>query len=276
MKEYATNLVDCYFINKDSGFVVGGSPNAIFNPNSGTTKMVILFTSDGGETWVNRFTSDTTPEWGWKIVFPTSEIGYVSVENFFEASVIKTVDGGVTWTKYPVNITDLNDLEGIGFITATTGWVAARENELFTTDGGKNWEPFNIGEQINRFQFFGDSLGYASGRTIYKYKKQPTTEVKIDYTPPQSFFLSQNYPNPFNPSTTIEYTLPEPGRVLVRIYDGLGQVFRTILDTEQSAGRHSVVWDGKDANGISVSSGHYIYRIDSGNNAESKMMILLK
>ena len=54
MSRFATTLVDCYFVNKDSGFVVGGSPNALFNAKSGTTKIVILFTSDGGSSWVTR------------------------------------------------------------------------------------------------------------------------------------------------------------------------------------------------------------------------------
>lgn len=276
MKDYATNLIDCYFINKDSGFVVGGSPNAIFDPMDGTTKAVILFTSDGGTTWVNRYTSSIQPEWGWKINFPSSDTGYVSVENFFSASVVKTVDGGVTWTNLLLNIRDMADLEGIGFVNGTTGWACARENERITTNGGQTWSPVDIGKQINRFQFFGDTLGYASGNTIYKYIKQSPSEVKQKIEFPKTFFLSQNYPNPFNPSTTIEYTLPQAGRVMVRIYDGLGQEFRTILDTEQSSGKHSVVWDGKDADEHTVSSGPYIYRIDSGDNAESKMMILLK
>ena len=134
----------------------------------------------------------------------------------------------------------------------------------------------DIGSQINRFQFFGDTLGYASGQTVYKYSKQSTTFVNETKIQPKSFFLSQNYPNPFNPSTTIEYTIPKADNVLVRIYDGLGQELRTILNEYQPAGVHTVQWDGKDANGNIVSSGLYIYRIDAGNNAESKMMLMLK
>ncbi|HKI77336.1 MAG TPA: YCF48-related protein [Ignavibacteriaceae bacterium] len=279
MSSYATNLIDIYFINKDSGFVVGGSPNAIFNPNNGTTKVVVLYTSNGGSTWSTKYTGQTTPEWGWKIDFPTTLTGYVSIENFNEGSILKTIDGGKTWSKYNVPI--LKDLEGIGFINETDGWIGTRQTGKnayagITNDGGQSWQPDNFGKSLNRFQFFGDSIAYASGITIYKYTKQITTEIKKEDTTPKSFFLSQNYPNPFNPSTTIEYTLPKSENVIVRIYDGLGKELRTILSEFQSAGKHTVKWDGKDANGNIVSSGFYIYRIDAGNNAESKMMLLLK
>jgi len=274
MSSYATNLIDCYFVNKDSGFVVGGSPNAVFNPNTGTTKVVVLYTADGGNTWVTRYTGTNTPEWGWKINFPTPMTGYVSVENFNSASVVKTTDGGLSWIQK--NISGIDDLEGIGFINQNTGWTAARATEKFTADGGDIWQTVDIGEQINRFQFFGDTLGYASGQTVYKYSKQNATAVKETKTQPKHFFLSQNYPNPFNPSTTIEYTLPEPAQVTIRIYDGLGKELRTILDAYQTSGTHKVKWDGKDSNGILVASGFYIYRIDAGGKAESKMMVLMK
>ncbi len=279
MSSYATNLIDIYFINKDSGFVVGGSPNAIFDPSTGTTKAVVLFTTNGGNSWFTRYTGQTTPEWGWKINFPIPLVGFVSVENFNAGSILKTTDGGQSWNKYDVPI--LNDLEGIGFINLSTGWVGTRQTgkNIFagrTDNGGLTWKSDTLGNSLNRFQFFGDSIAYASGITIYKYTKENPTDVKaINYTL-QSFFLSQNYPNPFNPSTTIEYSIPTSERVLIRIYDGLGKELRTILDKEQSSGKHTVVWDGKDTNGNLVSSGIYIYRIDAGGKAESKMMVMVK
>jgi len=279
MSNYATNLIDCYFINKDSGFVVGGSPNAIFNGGQGTTKAVVLYTTNGGNTWLTRYTGQTTSEWGWKINFPTPLVGYVSVENFNAGSILKTIDGGKTWNKYVVS--NLHDLEGIGFINETTGWVGTRQTgkNMFaarTDNGGISWQSDTLGRSLNRFLFFGDSIAYASGITIYKYTKETASGIKEENYTPKSFFLSQNYPNPFNPSTTIEYTLPKSEKVTIRIYDGLGKELGTILDEYQSGGTHKVKWDGKDANGILAASGFYIYRIDAGGKAESKMMVLMK
>lgn len=279
MSSYATDLVDIYFINKDSGFVTGGSPNAVFDPNNGTTKAVVLYTSDGGATWITRYTGQTTPEWGWKINFPTPMVGYVSVENFNAGSILKTTDGGISWNKFDVPI--LHDLEGIGFINETTGWVGTRQTgkNMFaarSNDGGLTWQADSLGKSLNRFQFFGDSIAYASGITIYKYNKKSSGNINNGNYQSASFFHSQNYPNPFNSFTTIEYTLPEAENVTIRLYDGLGRELRTILDEYQSAGTHTIRWDARDARGVLVSSGFYIYRIDAGGKAESKMMVFVK
>ncbi|MEJ2618507.1 MAG: T9SS type A sorting domain-containing protein, partial [Ignavibacteriaceae bacterium] len=92
----------------------------------------------------------------------------------------------------------------------------------------------------------------------------------------KSLLLSQNYPNPFNPKTTIEYILTEPSNVLIRIYDGLGKELLTLINTYQTSGKHFVKWYGKDRKGNEVSSGVYIYRIDTGKFSDSKIMLLIK
>ena len=271
MSQYAGNLIDIYFLNSDSGFVVGGTPakQILFD-----TMPIVLFTGDGGKTWEVRYSGNNVGEWGWKIVFPTKNISYVSLENLNEARIIKTIDGGNTWSEIPVN--DLSDLEGIGFYSENIGWVAARQEEKITLDGGITWQQTDIGEQINRFQFFGDTLAYAAGVTIYKLTKSVVTDITDMKIINKNFFLLQNYPNPFNPSTNITFSLPNSANVRLKIYNGLGQSVKVLLNEFMHSGKHTVPWDGKDENGNIVSSGFYIYRIDAGNNAQSKMMILLK
>lgn len=72
---------------------------------------------------------------------------------------------------------------------------------------------------------------------------------------PSRYNLTQNYPNPFNPSTTIKYDIAKTGKVSLRIYNTLGQEVRTLVNKHQAAGYHSVVWDGKNNEGKTVSSG---------------------
>ncbi len=80
---------------------------------------------------------------------------------------------------------------------------------------------------------------------------------------PTNLELLPSYPNPFNNSTTLEYQLPEPSRVTVRVYDVLGRLVRsfTPIDQDQSPGK--VTWDGTDGRGISVASGVYYFRVDA-------------
>ena len=93
---------------------------------------------------------------------------------------------------------------------------------------------------------------------------------------PRSFSLKQNYPNPFNPETVIEYNLPKGCRVEIDVYNILGQKVRTLLEEHQNAGRHRVLWDGRDEKGKEVSSGIYLYRIKASEFSQTKKMVLLR
>jgi hypothetical protein len=97
-------------------------------------------------------------------------------------------------------------------------------------------------------------------------------EIKI----PDSFSLEQNYPNPFNPSTRIIYNLPNSCQVSLKIYRIEGELIRTIKDEYQSAGRHEVLWDGKNEQGAAVSSGVYFYTLYADEFVKARKMVLLK
>ncbi len=93
---------------------------------------------------------------------------------------------------------------------------------------------------------------------------------------PDRFRLEPNYPNPFNPVTTISYSLEERSHVVIAVYNLLGQKVVTLVDNEISAGEHFVQWDGRDETGQPVSTGVYLYRIESEQFSASRKMVLLK
>ncbi|MCB2229843.1 T9SS type A sorting domain-containing protein [bacterium] len=93
---------------------------------------------------------------------------------------------------------------------------------------------------------------------------------------PSALTLSQNYPNPFNPTTTIAYSLPKHSRVLIQVFNVMGQSVRTLVDEEKAPGAYQVTWDGLNDNGHAVGSGVYLYRITSDDFAKGKKMLLLK
>jgi hypothetical protein len=96
-------------------------------------------------------------------------------------------------------------------------------------------------------------------------------EVEIGLAP-REFTLSQNYPNPFNPSTTIEFTIPEDGRVRLDIYDMKGQMVAALVNEERRAGvYHQVVF-----NAGSLSTGTYIAHLQFGGTATLRKLLLIK
>ena len=88
---------------------------------------------------------------------------------------------------------------------------------------------------------------------------------------PLAYSLSQNYPNPFNPSTTIDYNLPEDSRVIIKIYNILGEEVTTLVNETEKEGKYSVTF-----NGDGYSSGIYIYEMRAGNFISRSKMMLIK
>jgi len=169
-------LVDCYFFNDQTGFVVGGKSSE----NYYEAKTVILFTTNGGESWKENYVGQVSGEICWKIYFVDSMIGFVSVESFNKSSnklsYLKTIDGGLTWKEYSFIIQPGYEALSIIFIDEKTGWVGGMRNledgsvsgeSYTTTDNGSNWKPnFNY-LNVNRFKFMNNNI-YASGKSFYK------------------------------------------------------------------------------------------------------------
>jgi len=87
---------------------------------------------------------------------------------------------------------------------------------------------------------------------------------------PSSFILS-NYPNPFNATTTISFNLQHESRILLNVFDLTGRSVATLANGMIYAGLHQVQF-----NAGALPSGIYIYRLTSGNNSQSRKLVLLK
>ncbi|MCK6560023.1 T9SS type A sorting domain-containing protein [bacterium] len=96
-------------------------------------------------------------------------------------------------------------------------------------------------------------------------ESQPSAEI------PKAYALHQNHPNPFNPSTTIEFALPKASLVTLKIYDLLGKEVATLVAEKLPAGRHQRVWEAKG-----LASGVYLYRLEAGEFAQVRKLILLQ
>ena len=77
---------------------------------------------------------------------------------------------------------------------------------------------------------------------------------------PKSYDLDNCYPNPFNPSTQISYSIAEPSKLSLVIYDVLGREIATLAKGNEQAGRYTVTWNSQSS-GLPVSSGIYFARL---------------
>ncbi|MCC7429851.1 T9SS type A sorting domain-containing protein [bacterium] len=102
------------------------------------------------------------------------------------------------------------------------------------------------------------------------------SSVSDDSNVPKEFSLKQNYPNPFNPTTTISYDLKNETFVKLNVYDVKGKLVKILVNKVENASSHSVVWDGTDNSGKSVSNGIYFCKMEANDFTQTQKMILLK
>jgi photosystem II stability/assembly factor-like uncharacterized protein len=292
MRPWADVLIDTYFTSPDRGWVVGGK-TAQPVPTRNNVKPVVLFTEDGGETWVNRVANIQNEfplgEWGWKIQFLNDQVGFVSLENFNAGAILKTTDSGLTWTRHVINDPQRNaNLEGIGFVDENHGWVGGwgdadflRRSSSETFDGGLTWRDANeIGKAINRFRFFGNpvSVGYASGQTVYQYSSAPVPAAvaALAVAPRRGQVFDDLEPLEAVGQTSMTIAVPaKASRLTVRIWDRFGDQARTLVDeANPSSGSRTLVWDRTDDAGQLLPSGYFIWRVTVDQTSESRLVFL--
>lgn len=165
-----------------------------------------------------------------------------------------------------LDLTDPNNIQEVGFYDTFPG----SSSSLFEGAWGA-------------FPFFdsGKVLISDISTGLYLVKFTPlSTGIAESAGSPDAFVLKQNYPNPFNPSTVIAYELPQKADVQLSVFNLIGQEVRNLIDEQESAGKKSVTWDGKDASGRMVPAGVYYFKMTAKGNdiefAEIKKGILIK
>ena len=141
------------------------------------------------------------------------------------------------------------------------------ERAIYRRSVGTGWIELPSITQGNRVMAYTEKMGYFS------------IGPKTSLVPGQTA-LQQNYPNPFNPVTTLEYDLGFVDgpyqKVSMTIYDILGRNVKTLVNEQQSIGRYRLKWNGKDQNGVNVSSGIYFVHLltDMGRSQTKKIMLV--
>ncbi|GAB1366583.1 hypothetical protein MASR1M36_14540 [Candidatus Cloacimonadaceae bacterium] len=174
------------------------------------------------------------------------------------------------------------------------GMISSPEGFVLSYDG--NNLPMDYAYQVEAGQTMLFTLSYTAGSTVSSFTTEllistndpntPNLSIPISLTSgsdgedpgisPVITALDNNFPNPFNPETTIRYSLKEAGQVKINIFNMKGQMIRSLLNENKSAGNHRVIWNGKDDRGSNVSSGIYFYRMEATNYSATKKMMLMK
>lgn len=170
-------------------------------------------------------------------------------------------------------------------------WITATEtnNMGFAIEkrSNDNWKQIGfvtgLGTTTETHNYLFTDSEVINGKNIYRLKQIDfdgsivySNEIEIDLNLPTQYTLEQNYPNPFNPSTTINFSLPVDARITIKVFSTLGELIRTITDSNFGAGYHTINFQAED-----LVSGLYIYSIDAAGADNSsyrsvKKMMLIK
>jgi dienelactone hydrolase len=134
---------------------------------------------------------------------------------------------------------------------------------------GYNWTE-NLYRKFNNETNFIKEEG-TTVKDILQHINPITSVGKNETINPNNYLLEQNYPNPFNPSTTICFALPGQSDVRLSVYNVLGEEVSQLIYNKMSAGYHKV-----NFNGSKLSSGMYLYKMQTKNFSAIKKMLLIK
>lgn len=306
-----TTLLNLFGLASAADGASGNTPVTNLQGQTGTLTEGMLFTSSTqpNNTWIDIY----TPNGNGTVSFIESTVGNVGVQGSgsnsqktmcFSYALAKLTDATFPSTRenlidkileffdvvVPVelisfNATVDNDVVNLSWETATelnnqgfevqkryehTGYISVG----FVEGHGTTTEKQNYSFQERNLQ---------EGKIFYRLRQidfdgtfDYSNEIEVVVNLPVEFKLQQNYPNPFNPSTKIAFSIPSDSKVVISLYNIIGQKVMDITNKEYQTGRHEIVFNG---NGLT--SGTYIYKITvNSNSGESysaiRKMVLIK
>jgi hypothetical protein len=122
------------------------------------------------------------------------------------------------------------------------------------------WRVRSLGQVEQQHSDWSEVMSFTTG-----------VRTSVEEVVPTDYSLDQNFPNPFNPTTTITYSLPQSGIVTLNVYDITGKFVTTLVDGVKGVGTHTVQFEGS-----SLSSGMYVYTLQTDGFRQTRQMMLVK
>jgi len=200
-----------------------------------------------------------------------------SAGKYFDGGNVKiSEDNGQTWSL----IRPAFDYPGDSVVALTEPGYGAQSGDWTYAEFDLN---SYLGKEIKiRFHFGSDFENNRPGWYLDNIAIKPQLITAVNENKnsnlnlPLNYSLSQNYPNPFNANTSFTFSLPKEERVILKIYNIVGQEIILLVDEVRPAGKHVVNWDGTDASGLPISSGIYLSQIRIGEFEKTKKMVLIR
>lgn len=233
----------------------------------------IYRSSDHGAVWNPVVTSNTTIK---AFAVTPAQGGDINIFAGTLDGVFLSTDKGAKWTTINngLSYTNVNGLARSG----NTIFAATENGGVFMTNNdGTLWSDINTGLPAStsvRAIIVDENWIYiaTSSGTVWKRNiSEVTSFERRSENVPASFKLEQNYPNPFNPSTHITFSLHKSGFTTLKIFDVTGREVATLIEQQLSSGTYQVTFNAQ-----SLSSGVYVYQLQTDNIRETKRMLLMK
>ncbi|MDY0325951.1 MAG: T9SS type A sorting domain-containing protein [Candidatus Cloacimonadaceae bacterium] len=215
-------------------------------------------------------------------MYPESYPELAAFVNTPEVYISASSDNGLKWSEPIV----LNNVETPAFAGLKPMWVYPADKVISTGTTPEGNKIGKIGFLLYNDYTWGANAVAPPAHSVNDGGAVMFMEMQIEFPPPVSnndniapqitSMLNQNYPNPFNPETNISFDMPANGNAKLEIYNVKGQLVKSLFDGAAPFGRTSLVWNGTDNSGQTVTSGLYFYRLSTDNHSETRKMMLMK
>jgi len=202
----------------------------------------------------------------------------LSVDQFVEVKMIRNVDNTLLALRIKIedgmNFSKVSGFSGIvngSAIQLPTGNYVIN-NQTIVIDN--NYNVINASQLISGQQVIvWAAVDASSNKTALQIQSKLSSPTSIEESPVtvDMFVLEQNYPNPFNPSTTISFSIQTDQFVTLKVFNAIGEEMITLINENLTRGTHNI-----NFNADGLSSGFYIYRLESGNQVQVRKMMFLK
>ena len=250
-----------------------------YHKRGGSNYGTIYKSTDGGNIWNLVYEAGVDERIHSLAIDPSNPqnvyAGYSTGYPDYYESIYKTTDGGATWHKLTA---DKGYAIVIDPVNPQTIYAAGRDKVIRSEDGGTTWNDMIEGLPpvwVRDLALRDNSLYAATGGCgVYKYEIVGVAEEPI--LNKQSFAL-QIVPNPFREFSVISYQLPVKSKVSLAIYDVVGRLIKTLVQTSKlEPGTYNLIWDGKTDEGQYVSPGIYFCRLEAKGYKITEKLVLLR